>query len=120
MSLVGLKHTACLHRVICGPLAESCPHLPVRGALLTVRAQPNDRFQVIENPGSRSKAENVNYALKFVTASLGAVIAIFDADHHPVSTRARALRLANSIPWLHTLHIPQLAQRAQPWTMQDS
>ena len=43
------------------------------------------RFQVIENTGSRSKAENVNYALTFVMASLGAVVAIFDADHHPVS-----------------------------------
>ena len=51
------------------------------------------RFQVIEKPGSRSKAENVNYALKFVTASPGAVVAIFDADHHPVrNPPAPALR----------------------------
>ena len=43
------------------------------------------RFQVIENPGLQSKAENVLYALNSVTASPGAVVAVFDADHHPVS-----------------------------------
>ncbi len=56
------------------------------------------RFQVIDNPGSRSQAENINYALKFVTASPGAVVAIFDADHHPVSSTTCAA-------WLK-LHIP--------------
>ena len=38
---------------------------------------------MVENPSSRSKAQNVNYALDMIEARPGAVIAIYDADHHP-------------------------------------
>ena len=37
----------------------------------------------MENPSSRSKAQNVNYALDMIEARPGAIIAIYDADHHP-------------------------------------
>ena len=38
---------------------------------------------MVENPSSRSKAQNVNYALDMIEARPGAIIAIYDADHHP-------------------------------------
>lgn len=42
----------------------------------------NIRFRVMKNMNSRSKAENVNYALTLIDDTCD-YIAIYDADHHP-------------------------------------
>ena len=54
-----------------------------RRAVIDVPLLDGCRFQVVENPSSRSKAQNVNYALDMIEARTGAIIAIYDADHHP-------------------------------------
>ena len=57
---------------------------------LALLADENPRLVVLRVENSHSKAENVNAALAIAT---GAIIGVFDADHHPASdSYARAWR----------------------------
>jgi len=44
-----------------------------------------DWFECVKVEGSTSKAQNINYVLDNCESSLGDIIGIFDADHHPQS-----------------------------------
>jgi cellulose synthase/poly-beta-1,6-N-acetylglucosamine synthase-like glycosyltransferase len=71
-------------------LAYNTPEPMAIEAELRELARRHPEFTALRVHGSKSKAENVNFALKFAT---GSMIAVFDADHQPApDCLARASR----------------------------
>ncbi|WP_300675987.1 glycosyltransferase family 2 protein [Nocardioides sp.] len=70
---------------------NSAERLPVEAELTRLAAE-DPRFVALRVEGSRSKAENINAALDYLTDCVD-IIGFFDADHHPhPSVPLRAVR----------------------------
>src|SRR5262249_41383350 len=65
-------------RIICAYNSDR-PYPPVE-AELEEMARLDPRLSIMRVRGSRSKAQNLNAALRHVTTDM---VAVFDADHHP-------------------------------------